>query len=77
MSGVYVHIFPAQIYMELCLKWLYLFNSAFALIISQNDITSNTICYMYIFKWVMTWPNHTKRALSQPLIVKLNLLIVF
>jgi len=38
MSGVCMHLFTAQIYMELCLKWFYLNNSTFTLTtcISQN-----------------------------------------
>ena len=70
---VYMHIFTAHMYMELRLKRLYLFKRAFALIISQND-------YKILFVtssngwWHDTTP---QRGLSQPLIVELNLLIVF
>ena len=57
--------------MKLCLKWFCLFNWSFALILSQNG-------YQLIFVQIGDGMiiNHLK-ALSQPLIGKLNLLIIF
>ena len=72
-----MHIFTAQIYMELCLNRLYLFNRAFALIISQKQL-SNIICSFLLHLQMgddMTQPH--KKALSKPFIGELNLLIVF
>ena len=36
MSGVFMHICTAEIYIELCLKWLCLLKKALTFIISQN-----------------------------------------
>ena len=56
-------IFTAQVYIELCLKWLYLFNRAFALTISQ---TGYQILFVTSSNGWWQDPTTQKSAVSTP-----------